>query len=79
MKLSLKTKAFGQAIGLFALSLIAGGGLSLALSKIPAEAVPWIAMAGLAGIAINILYSVALSRLEHREALKRLNKLNEKA
>ncbi len=73
MKLSLKLKAFSMAVGAFTLCVTAGITVSFAISKIPVEALPWIALAALAGLAINLLYGNMLSNLEHKEALKRLN------
>ena len=76
MKLSLKQKAFAQAVGLMVLSIFAGVAVTTILSKIPVEAVPYIAMAALLGIALNILYSLNLTRLEHQESLKKLREMD---
>ena len=76
MKLSLKQKAFIQAVGILFLSIFAGVGVTLILSKIPPEAIPYIAMAGLVGIGLNILYSLNLSRLEHQEKLKKIREMS---
>ena len=76
MKLSLKQKAFTQAVGLLVLSIFAGVAVTTILSKIPVEAVPYIAMAALLGIALNILYSLNVSRLEHQESLKKLREMD---
>ena len=76
MKLSLKQKAFTQAVGILILSIFAGAAVTTLLSKIPAEAIPYIAFAGLLGIALNLLYSLNLSRLEHQEKLKKLREMD---
>lgn len=76
MKLSIKQKAFAQAVGLLVLSIFAGVAVTTILSKIPVEAVPYIAMAALLGIALNILYSLNVSRLEHQESLKKLREMD---
>ena len=72
MKLSLKQKAFIQAVGILFLSIFAGVTVTTILSKIPAEAIPYIAMAALLGLALNLLYNLNVSRLEHQEALKEM-------
>ena len=76
MKLSLKQKAFARAVGLMVLSIFAGVAVTTILSKIPVEAVPYIAMAALLGIALNILYSLNVTRLEHQESLKKLREMD---
>ena len=76
MKLSLKQKAFTQAVGLLVLSIFAGVAVTTILSKIPVEAIPYIAMAALLGIALNILYSLNVTRLEHQESLKKLREMD---
>lgn len=72
MKLSLKQKAFTQAVGILILSIFAGVTVTTLLSKIPPQAVPYIAFAALLGIALNLLYSLNVSRLEAQEKLKKL-------
>lgn len=75
MKLSLKQKAFIQAIGILILSIFAGVTVTTLLSKIPVEAIPYIAIAALLGLALNLLYHLNLSRLEHQEKLKKLREM----
>ena len=79
MKLSLKQKAFIQAVGILVLSIFAGVTVTTILSKIPVEAVPYIAIAALLGLALNLMYNLRLSNLESLENLKKLKELNEKA
>ena len=76
MKLSLKQKAFTQAAGLLVLSIFAGVAVTIILSKIPVEAVPYIALAALLGLALNMLYHLNLSRLEHQESLKKIREMD---
>lgn len=77
--MSLKLKALLQAVGIFALSIVFGIIASTAISKIPAEAIPWIFMTGLAAVAINLLYTVRLSRLEYKNSLEKLNETSKKS
>ena len=79
MKLSLKQKAFIQAVGILVLSIAVGIVTTIVVSKIPSEAYPYIGIAALLGVALNFLYSLNVNRLEHQESLKRLKELNEKA
>jgi cytochrome c biogenesis protein CcdA len=74
MKLSLKQKAFIQAVGVVILSVFAGVTVTTILSKIPAEAVPYIAIAALLGMAVNFMYNLRLSSLEYKEKLKEMTK-----
>lgn len=72
MKLSLKQKAFIQAVGILVLSVFAGVTVTTILSKIPVEAVPYIAIAALLGLALNLMYNLRLSSLEYKEKLKEM-------
>lgn len=72
MKLTIKAKALLQAVGILILSIFAGVTVTVLLSKIPPAAVPYIAMAGLFAIALNLIYSLNLSRLEYQEKLKKI-------
>lgn len=72
MKFSLKQKAFIQAVGILLISIAAGVTVSLAMSKIPVEAIPYIAIAGLCGLAVNLMYKLRLSALESEEKLKEM-------
>jgi len=74
MKLSLKQKAFIQALGTLIFAGACGALASLAIMYVPIEAVPYIACAGLLGLALNVLYTVSLSRLEYQEKLKEIAK-----
>jgi hypothetical protein len=76
MKLSLKQKAFIQAVGILVLSIAVGIVTTIVVSKIPSEAYPYIGIAALLGVALNFLYSLNVNRLEHQESLKRLKELN---
>lgn len=79
MKLSLKQKAFIQAVGILIGAMVVGIVTTLVITKIPAEAYPYIGIAALLGVALNFIYSLNVSRLEHQESMKRLRELNEKA
>lgn len=76
MKLSLKQKAFIQAVGILIMSIFAGVAVTTILSKIPVEAVPYIAFAALLGIGLNAMYHLRLSSLEHQEKLKGLREMD---
>lgn len=76
MKLSLKQKAFTQAVGILILSIFAGVIVTEALSRIPPTAIPYIALAGLLGLALNLLYTLNVSRLEAQESLKKLREMD---
>ena len=74
--MSIKIKAFIQAVAIFVLCIVAGITVSFAISKIPVEAIPWICVSALAGLAINLLYGTVLNQLEAKERLKELSELN---
>ena len=78
MNLSIKVKAFIQALGILIACSVTGVVMSIALSRIPMEAYPYIGISALVVLAMNLLYSMSLSRLEHQESLKKLNDLNKK-
>lgn len=70
--MSLKTKALIQAVGILFLSVFSGVTVSIAISKIPVEAIPYVAITALIGIGLHALYNLRLSSLEYKEKLKEM-------
>ena len=74
MNLSLKQKALLQTIGLFSLAIVVGSIVSFILMHVSTQIVLNIIGGSCLIWIAYIFYSITLSRLEHQEALKELNK-----
>jgi threonine/homoserine/homoserine lactone efflux protein len=74
MKLSLKQKALTQTLGMFVLAIVAGAIVSFILMTVSTKLL--INLVGGACLVwfAYLFYSITLSRLEHQETLKELNK-----
>ena len=74
MKLSLKQKALLQTVGLFALSLVGAAIVAFIIANFSAIVLFNALGLGLFAWFGYLFYSITLSRLEHQETLKELNK-----
>ena len=74
MKLSLKQKALLQTLGLFALSIAGAVVVAFIISNVSTVVLVNALGLGLFTWFGYLFYSITLSRLEHQETLKELNK-----
>ncbi len=74
MKLSLKQKALAQTTGMFALAIVGAVIVAFVVANVSTTVLINTLGVGFFFYFAYLFYSITLSRLEHQEALKELNK-----